>query len=456
MGSRIVKVFYDQSCYPFKDSERTVRYPITGSSFAGSSNVNELHFYVRDIGGVNNLSWVAIVKLPNGKILYQLLTDIHLDSEINEYYVTFNLSQFYTQLKGDIYISLNGCMGQVEISTDEETDISTIQGEIDSRTVVATGAVKFSINYAPQRPVGFSFDLDQYQTIIDALANKANIINTIQIVADIQDVDSDSFNEGQLFYDLASQEYYQLNQYGAFIQVLLDSKHHINRYIVDESNITLLQLHNLFGERLAVVNDIFFQLSEYSGSGTNVSAYDLALQQYYYQENITISSYLDNVLALSNAYTYRKTTSSSSVVYATDNTGGDTEIAYSVNAENNKIVRRDANGQVKVPLTPSANADATSKKYVDDSIATVKTNAFIDVDTETYPTLNSFLATTGEEGFIYLYPTGNVNTGYYEYIWEGLGDTPTWHCIGTTQIDLSGYVPTSRTIAGLQLNANII
>ena len=138
MGSRIINIYYGEDCLPYKDSERTVHYPITGSSFAGSSNVNELHFYTRDIGGVNNLSWVAIVKLPNGKILYQLLTDIHYDSEINEYYVSFNLSQFYTQLKGDIYISLNGCLGQVEIETDDETDISTIIVE-DFKTLLNNG-----------------------------------------------------------------------------------------------------------------------------------------------------------------------------------------------------------------------------------------------------------------------------------------------------------------------------
>lgn len=207
--SRITQIFYGNDCLPYKDKERTVHYPISGCSFAGSSNVNELRFYVRDIGGINNLSWVAIVKLPNGKIIYQLLTDIHLDSEINEYYVSFNLSSFYTQLKGDIYISLNGCLGQVEIETDEETNISTIEGEIDSRTVVATGAVKFTINYAPQRPIGFSFELDQYQTIINALADKSNIISTFQIVADISQETLSAYNEGQVFYDIATKRFYK-------------------------------------------------------------------------------------------------------------------------------------------------------------------------------------------------------------------------------------------------------
>ena len=207
--SRITQIFYGNDCLPYKDKERTVHYPITGCSFAGSSNVNELRFYVRDIGGVNNLSWVAIVKLPNGKILYQLLTDIHLDSEINEYYVSFNLSQFYTQLKGDIYISLNGCFGQVEIETDEETDISTIQGEIDSKTIVATGAVKFTINYAPQRPIGYNFELDQYQLIIQALANKTNIITTFQIIPDISLENLDNYEDGQVFYDIETKRFYK-------------------------------------------------------------------------------------------------------------------------------------------------------------------------------------------------------------------------------------------------------
>ena len=135
---------------------------------------------------------------------------------------------------------------------------------------------------------------------------------------------------------------------------------------------------------------------------------------------------------------------SSNKVYGTDNSGNQTTYdldngtGYSGN-----VARRDSNGQMHVPQTPTANDHATSKKYVDDEIATMKRNAFIDVDTTAYPTLNDFLASTGVEGYIYLYPidTSDLTKGYYQYIWEASA----WRSIGTTQIDLSDYYTKTET-----------
>lgn len=60
----------------------------------------------------------------------------------------------------------------------------------------------------------------------------------------------------------------------------------------------------------------------------------------------------------------------------------------------------------------------------------------------------SSLPTTGEEGKVYLVGTSQP---YDMYIWE----SEAWLKIGTTQIDLSGYVPTSRTINGYSLTNNV-
>lgn len=56
-------------------------------------------------------------------------------------------------------------------------------------------------------------------------------------------------------------------------------------------------------------------------------------------------------------------------VYGTDSSGNQTMIDYDTTPTGN-IARRDANSQLSVPLTPTANEHATSKKYVDDNIAT--------------------------------------------------------------------------------------
>lgn len=85
--------------------------------------------------------------------------------------------------------------------------------------------------------------------------------------------------------------------------------------------------------------------------------------------------------------------------------------------------------------------DVYSKQNVDDLLAGLKQNEFQDVDTTTYPTLEDFLDSEGEEGYIYLYPidVNDLTQGYYQYIWEN----NEWRSIGTTQINLDNYVTLS-------------
>ena len=101
----------------------------------------------------------------------------------------------------------------------------------------------------------------------------------------------------------------------------------------------------------------------------------------------------------------------------------------------------------------STNVQYPSAKAVWDLVQTIKRDTFQQVNTTTYPTLEDFLETTGEEGIIYLYPvdTSDLTKGYKQYIWEN----NSWIFIGDTTLDLSDYVPTSRTIAGLDLVDNI-
>lgn len=370
---RIMQIFYGNDFLPYKDKERTIHYPIVGNTFNGMNNVNELHFYVRDIGGVNNLSWVAIAKLPNGRILYELLTDIRIDHEIEENYVVFNVSQFYTQLKGEVYISLNGCRGEVEIETDQETGISTISGEIDDNTVVATGSIKLAINYAPQRPLGFSFDVDQYQNILNALANKSGVFTTIQVVATLP-TDLSGYNDGQLFY--CSGTYYELVETNGVKSInvaekngLLGGDHALLRFVIDD-NTTLEELADLGkmfvisynltptarNEFLAYVNVV----------GSTIALYLLDIQEmklYSYSgvASDTFADFLDNA----EETTYVERQHSANILYGTNGNGQESALPYSVTISADKIVQRDSNGHVKVPTLPSEGYDAINKTYGD-------------------------------------------------------------------------------------------
>jgi len=468
MGSRIIQVFYGSDCLPYKDVSRTTHFPITGNTFVNSSNVNAFHFYTRDIGGVNALSWVANVKLPNGKILYQLLPTYHLDEELNEYYVVFDLSSYYTQLKGDIYISLNGCQGEVEIEHDDESNLDEISGYIDSRTIVVTGAVKFSINYAPHKPSGYSFDLDQYETIVDALSNKANIINTVQVVADITLEDLSGYDNGQLFYSLASKTYYKKKDTSPYYEIaeengLLGGNHALLRYKVVSTDIvaTLPNLNNGTSYILALTSDNTnykdYLVQTKLNSNIDVPAYDICAIdivnfQLYYKSGVGSLTTLGDFFDSDNIIKFVEQTEYDNVLYGTDDAGNQTIIDYALLGANTIPIKTSA-GQLGVPLTPTANWHATSKNYVDaiDSalrslINTIKKNAYTLVDTTTYPTLNDFLASTGEEGYIYLYPSTNADEGYYQYIWEQ-SVAGHWLNLGTTQIDLSDYYTKTQTNA---------
>ena len=94
-----------------------------------------------------------------------------------------------------------------------------------------------------------------------------------------------------------------------------------------------------------------------------------------------------------------------------------------------------------------------TENYVNSAIADFLQNEYTKVNTTTYPTLNDFLESTGEEGYIYLYPIdpSDETKGYYQYIWEN----DEWVSLGTTTIDLSGYVEKTQTIAGITLANNI-
>ena len=133
----------------------------------------------------------------------------------------------------------------------------------------------------------------------------------------------------------------------------------------------------------------------------------------------------------------------SNKVYGTDGSGNQTSYALdNGTGYSGNVARRDSNNQLHVPQTPTADDHAVSKKYADKLVADIKKDSYKEVDTTEYPTLADFLASTGEEGFLYLYPidTTDLTKGYYRYIWENNA----WLDLGTTQIDLSDYYTKSE------------
>lgn len=213
MESKILKVFYGEDNLPYKDKERQVHFPIVGSAFQGASNTTKIRFYIDRIGGLQP-TWIAITKLPNGKVGVKQL-DKSRDYTILENYVELPLSSFYTQAKGDIFITLNGYEGGVEITFNEDTGLFEIEGD---PIIQATGSVKIAINYATKYPEGQELDEEiTIQSILAELGNKLDKIdpNYIKVVDSLDLINTETYENYLLgtdvVFDKESKKYYAIS-----------------------------------------------------------------------------------------------------------------------------------------------------------------------------------------------------------------------------------------------------
>lgn len=206
MESRIMQVFYGNDCLPYKDKERSVHYPVVGNSFTGASDTTKIRFYVKEIGGVENVTWVAVVKLPNGKIGFKILSTIGNDLDVGERYVEFSLNSFYTQYNGDLAIALKGYQGGVQVEEDAETGIYEIVG---TPTIQATGVIKLSVNYSTQLPLTQGLSPDELTQLMALIADKLNIASGIVVLLN-DDEDISGYTNGQLFYVVSRNQFMQL------------------------------------------------------------------------------------------------------------------------------------------------------------------------------------------------------------------------------------------------------
>lgn len=98
--------------------------------------------------------------------------------------------------------------------------------------------------------------------------------------------------------------------------------------------------------------------------------------------------------------------------------------------------------EVKALIKKYGGGDSYSKEQIDEMLVTIREGQYVKVDTTEYPTLEDFLASEGEQGTVYLYPVGNEENNYYQYIWE----VSEWVSLGTTALDLSGYLKNNENV----------
>lgn len=241
------------------------------------------------------------------------------------------------------------------------------------------------------------------------LGDKLDVIKGVYIADDISALSFSwgDFQNGQVIYDRASGYYYEKDssveggykKYGAF-GVLGDNA------FIPKFRVQLSDTVESITSKIAARKLYCF------GTGFN---------EYLIVSNPTVTANVDLlVFDVLNRKMYRYQGSTSSSLSA---------------------IFTDANlVSFKVPLTPTDNDDAVSKKYTDDKIKEILQKSFQKVDITEYPTLDDFLDSTGDEGYIYLYPIDiseapTFESGYYQYIWEDNG----WVSLGITKIDTSEF-----------------
>lgn len=332
--SKIMQVFYGTDLLPYKDQARSVHYPIVGSSFIGASNTTEIRFYIDQIGNYED-TWVANSKLPNGKMGNEILTS-GFDEEFNEHYVKMTLSTFYTQAKGNLFISLNGFIGGVQIV--EQDGIYTIQG---TPTIQATGSVKIAINYATPLANGDELSQITLQQILSEIAtklpkNSSYIFKAISSIDNINTSPSDEyFVSGDIVIDTTTKRVYQLSgTYPSLVATEIE-----------------LDLNNLSVRGNLTVSNF--------ASITNGSQ--------------TLENYVETKVSKTNT---------ANRVYGTDNSGNQTTIAYSASgtAASGTIVSRATGGHILIPYIPTQENAASSKSYTDSFGKSLE----VSIDSSTY------------------------------------------------------------------------
>ena len=207
--SNLMRVYYGTDCLPYKDKERTVHYPIVGNSFLGSNNVTRVRFFIDRIGNYSD-TWVANTKLPNDKLGNELLTT--KNEEDGEHYVELALGSFYTQAKGDLYISLNAFYGDMTIESSDG------QYQINGNPYIqATGPVKIPVYYATPLISGEQVDEITLEKIYAEFGNKLDIDDPIyiRVVANINQINTPTYEkflkDGDVVFDVHTGSYYQIS-----------------------------------------------------------------------------------------------------------------------------------------------------------------------------------------------------------------------------------------------------
>lgn len=508
MVTKIMNVFYGADCLPYKDVERQVHFPIVGNSFLGASNTTEIRFYIGKIGSEDD-TWVANSKLPNGKMGNEILETLY-DSELQEWYAKLQFGSFYTQAKGDVFISLNAFDGGVQVvgldengqETDDPSEIVnySITG---TPTIQATGVVKIAVNYATPLIDGEEENVVTLASIYAEVGTKLNKNSShyLKVVNNINQINTatyaDYLNADDIVYSKANQTFYSLSKVGgvfvadeialdlsSLVVGILNITDELNvpnfSYIYDGNNVTLVEY---IEQTIATAQRQYFTLTSSSMSLTDEQIESLEdnpnTRLYYDNTYYDLSSktgtqltYFNNVVTFTND---NGSTKRSQKIALLNKTAKRIDIATTTLNFYNKSQadtllsgKQDTLTFDNEPTTGSSNPVKSGgvKSYVDTAKTNLQNAINLKQDKLTAGAgititsgnvisstasikfeIVSVLPATGDDDTFYLVAhSGSEQNNYYD---EYVYVNGAWELIGTTQVDLTDYITTTELATAL-------
>ena len=199
---RIIDVYYGRDNLPYKDEQCTIHFPVAGSEFLGASQTTTIRFHYEQIGTDENVYTVES-KRPDGKTGSDLLS-----KNTTEHYAEISLSGWYSECKGDLFLSLKVYKGGTTATYNEEARLWEVSGV---PVIESTGAIKLAINYTPMgRYENYNDAVETFQQVLAALGNKLEIEKGIVVSENVANEIASSYEEGQVFFNEADKGFYKL------------------------------------------------------------------------------------------------------------------------------------------------------------------------------------------------------------------------------------------------------
>lgn len=389
---KIMRIYYDNAGYPYKDSALSVRYPIVeGNEFTGANNTTEVHFYTNNLSA--GATWVANCKLPNSELVNRLL--IPTVDEQGVVYQKLLLDRELTNFQGHLKIGLNGYAGNISIDEEEldENNIVVISG---TPTIIATGIVDIAMNYNPVIIPLSSLTPTEYEQLLAIIGSKLDITKGIYVVEDITNENYLNYALGQILYDKESKLFYRRTTTGFILENIDIGSLTVNGELLSDlltdvvyeddldNYYTKTEVDNIANQKVdktSVANKVYG--TDENGNQKTIDVDDplvgegpivrrvgsggqVIVGNPQAPNHATPKSYVDtglgskvDKLATSGQYAYVHLGSTQS------------EMPIATPATGDTLAKRESDGRLKV-ATPSQNGDATNKYYVDTNVQGAK------------------------------------------------------------------------------------